>query len=96
MDVDDLVTEILTNARSDRHTIERVRDSLMNVLSSEDQANLGFATENVARLSEALTKINAQLVELVKVGTKGVKETKEKHADSIFDEISEEQEAIKQ
>jgi len=91
---EDLFEEILKNARSDRKTVEKVRDELIKLTSQPEVMVEGMAmitvAENVAKLSDVLTKMNAQLVELTKVSVKTEAPTDVKKvtdADSIFDEI---------
>ena len=90
---DDLFDEILKNVRNDREQVTLVRDNIIKGLSTlevaiEPLAMLGVA-ENIAKLSDVLTKMNSQLVELTKVSVKTdmPEEDVKSSKDSIFDEI---------
>lgn len=88
-----LEEEILRNARSDRKTVEKVRDDLIKMTDlAEVQAeamSMVVIAENVCKLSDVLTKVNAQLVELHKVSLKNAPadDNKKPDSESIFDEI---------
>jgi len=88
-----LADEILNNVRKDRAQVERVRDHIIDIVENESMSEeplgmLGIA-ENVAKLSDVLTKMNAQLVELTKINVKHDKDTDDPKTEkeSIFDEI---------
>ena len=73
---EDLMKEVIENARRDRQKLEKVRDNLIDLKPDQDEivaleplANLGVA-ENVARISDVLVKVNSQLVELAKISVK--------------------------
>lgn len=106
-----LVDEIIENARNDRRRLEAVADGLTrgfdrtgDIAEDENQAldpevSAAFA-EEIAKVSDSLTRVNQQLVELVKIDarkssvdpnnkpvTKGNPITK-KDAEDIYDELS--------
>jgi len=88
---EELILEVLENARKDRRTIERVRDQIINLANDPSLADgisiIGIA-ENVGYLGEVLTKMNSQIVELVKVAEKSeTPEDGQQEKDSIFEEI---------
>lgn len=89
---EDLIQEALENARRDRKTVEKVRDQIVQLVSdptiqAESLSLIGIS-DNVAKLSDVLTKMNAQIVELTKVTAKAEKtDDKQSDKDSIFDEI---------
>lgn len=75
-----LTEEIIKNARRDRKRLEAVADGLVNGFAKvpeegEDQSEFdpeiaaAFA-EEIAKIGDSLTKVNQQLVELVKIETK--------------------------
>lgn len=78
---DELIGEIIRNARRDRLRLEAVADGLANGLARlpkpeepetdkfDPEIAAAFA-EEIAKISEALTKSNQQLVELVKIAKK--------------------------
>lgn len=83
---EEMIQEALTNSRNDRKNLERVRSSLFNrieecgTLSSED-------IESVATISEVLTKMNAQIVELTKIAVKDDSSKDDLEKEGIFEEI---------
>ena len=106
-----LVDEIIENARNDRKRLEAVADGLTrgfdrtgDIAEDENQAldpevSAAFA-EEIAKVSDSLTRVNQQLVELVKIDakksavdpnnkpvTKGNPISK-KDAEDIYDELS--------
>ena len=90
---DDLFDEIVQNVRDDRAKVIVIRDNIISGISTlevavEPLAMLGVA-ENIAKLSEVLTKMNSQLVELTKVSQKSDSPESDMSTDkdSIFDEI---------
>jgi hypothetical protein len=70
----DLFEEILKNTRNDRKQVEKVRDELVKLASlpevQAESMSLVSVAENIGKLSDVLTKMNAQLVELTKVSVK--------------------------
>ncbi len=74
-----LTEEIIANARRDRKRLELVADSLIqkyNDIKEEIEQHEGVAldpetaaafAEEISKLSDSLTKVNQQLVELVKI-----------------------------
>lgn len=90
---DDLFQEILKNVRNDREKLTKVRDNIISGMNGielqiEPLAMLGIA-EAVGKLSDVLTKQNAQLVELTKVSVKedAPEEDADADRDSLYDEI---------
>jgi hypothetical protein len=91
-----LVEEILENARKDRIRIENLLEKMLKVSSvpgvEDDLAQVAVA-EQVADLTDSLTKMNQQLVELVKVQSKNKEEEpkegtlSKKEREAAFDEI---------
>lgn len=80
---EDLIDEIIANARRDRKRLESVADGLIQKYNdtsdfaateeSQAQADPEVAaafSEELAKVSDSLTKINQQLVEIVKVEKK--------------------------
>jgi hypothetical protein len=71
------VEEVITNARRDRIRLEKVADALLTV-SADDQvrsegeqmiaqaAASAAVSEELSKVTDSLTKINQQLVELIK------------------------------
>lgn len=95
---DELLEEILQNVREDRSKVKEIRDKIVKLAVDPDQAAtfaseplamVGIA-ENVAKLSDVLTKMNAQLVETMKVSARRDRGEQDPQAekDSIFDEIA--------
>lgn len=88
---EDLFTEILENSRRDRKTVEAVRDDLVTLSKVADlpEGVTSLAiSENIARLSDVLTKMNSQLVEMTKISVKVDQPDKSKDdSGSIYDEI---------
>jgi hypothetical protein len=79
---ENLTEEIISNARRDRKRLEAVADGLVQgfarVPSPEEQGDpnefdpeiaAAFA-EEIAKIGDSLTRVNQQLVELVKIETK--------------------------
>jgi len=92
---DDLFLEILENVRYDRKKVAAIRDRIVDIATSDNPAMtieplamLG-AAENIAKLSDVLTKMNSQLVELTKVSSKSDNPDSEEqdNKDDIFDAI---------
>lgn len=78
-----LTDEIISNARRDRKRLEAVADGLVNgfakVPSQEDDDPNEFNpdvaaafAEEIAKIGDSLTRVNQQLVELVKIEGKKV------------------------
>jgi hypothetical protein len=98
----DLRKEIIENARKDRTRLEEVAESLLSLahkegaLAAVDPEMTGEAaaavSEELSRVTDSLTKINAGLIELVKVDAKkevDPKKALERERDKIFDEVEE-------
>jgi hypothetical protein len=87
-DLDDLVKEIVKNARADRKRLEKVCDSVVGIAENTDDplALLGLS-EQMSLITDSLTKTNAQLVEIAKIRAKERAPKEEKHDESVFDEI---------
>lgn len=88
---DDIIEEALSNARKDRITIEKFRDKLVDlannpILDVEPVGVLAVA-EHISKISDALTKVNSQLVELSKIASKVKEDDSSIDKDNIFDEI---------
>lgn len=107
-----LVDEIIENARRDRKRLEAVADGLThgfgrlgdsveeNGEALDPEVSAAFA-EEIAQVSDSLTKVNQQLVELVKIDAKATAKhednkpaTKDgkitrKEAEDIYDELAE-------
>lgn len=88
---DDLFEEILKNVRDDREKVKTVRDSIVSLVggdvSEKEPLTMLAISENVAKLSDVLTKMNSQLVELTKVSVKKDILKPPDERDDIFDEI---------
>jgi hypothetical protein len=94
---DDLLDEVLKNYRDDRKELVILRAKLMNSLKTlGDDLELGGIagiSENVVKLSDVLTRMNAQAIELTKVNMKHELISDSNSLDSphdkenIFDEI---------
>ena len=91
----ELVAEVISNARRDREKLEKLRDNLMTVdpqqqaiIDETPLAQLGVA-ENVARIHDVLVKVNGQLVELAKISAKLENPAADvrQDADDIYDTI---------
>lgn len=92
---DDLFAKVVQNIHDDREILVGLRDKIIEVsrgdvatLMAEPMAFSAIA-ENVSKLTDALTKMNSQLVELTKVSSKSDEGEKDVDQDkeSIFDEI---------
>lgn len=55
-------------------------------VESDGTSVLGIA-DNIAKLSDVLTKMNAQIVELTKIAAKAERKEEGDNNDSLFDEI---------
>jgi len=74
----DLIEEVITNARRDRARLEKVADALLTVSDDTEEAPAegeekianaaasAAVSEELSKVTDSLTKINQQLVELVK------------------------------
>lgn len=74
----DLIDEVIENARRDRARLERVADALLTVSADTEEAPAegeekianaaasAAVSEELSKVTDSLTKINQQLVELVK------------------------------
>ena len=89
----DIFEEVLENIRDDRVKVQGIRDKVIastgeDIMSVEPLAVLGIA-ESVVKLSDVLTKMNMQLVELAKLSSRGDrdKESPKIDNDDIFDVI---------
>lgn len=106
MKKEELIAEILENARKDRKRLEAVADGLLEgsktFLSEDDEGEINtevaaaFA-EEVAKVSEVLTRINHELVELVKVDKTVDRlvptQLKPSEVDEVYDSIQPEEQA---
>lgn len=92
MDADQLIELILENAKKDRKKLETVCDALLKIGSvgefqdPEAQASVAIP---MAKVAEALTKNNAQLVELVKIKVRSVPKKEEEFSDDDLAEAYE-------
>lgn len=96
MTKDELIQEALDNARRDRKNVESVRDHILKLtqdpsVNADGASVLGIA-DNIAKLSDVLTKMNAQIVELTKIAAKAERVEDGKDNESLFDEIESGQE----
>ncbi len=96
VDIDELIAEIRENVRKDRATLEAMRDKIAKSPEGEDQFTMNGAADSMSRLSDSLTRMNLQLVELVKMKIKAEalaggkdddSDSEEKEA--MFDQIGE-------
>lgn len=74
----DLIEEVIENARKDRARLEKVADALLTVSADQPEAPAqgeekiaqaaasAAVSEELSKVTDSLTKINQQLVELVK------------------------------
>lgn len=93
---DDLAEEVLKNARKDRERLEGYVDQMGNSAISDPDLAAALADSMVA-VSEALTKNNAQFVEVLKVKQRrdeskldGGDEFGSNETEDMFEEIEEE------
>lgn len=91
IDIDELISEIRKNAKSDRENIEDVREKLVKT-AEMDPIMMGAVAEQVARLSDSLSKINLQLVEIAKMKMKediikSKSEDDDEDKEALFDQI---------
>lgn len=97
METEDLIKEIIENARRDRARLEDVSSALLSsitVAGVEDPLAKAAMAEQLARVTDSLSKTNQQLVELVKIHAKQdpagkAKAMAESDKESLFDEIQE-------
>lgn len=95
-EVDELFALIKKNSIGDRDQLEKVRDELMNLATSGDMlaeeplARMTVAGE-ITRITDSLTKVNAQLLELARTRIKkdlleggDIKEKKSTNMDEIW------------
>lgn len=106
-----LVDEIIENARKDRKRLEAVADGLTQGFGRfgdsvqeegeplDPEVSAAFA-EEIAKVADSLTKVNQQLVELVKIDAKASRAAEDNkpvskggkiskgEAEAIFDELS--------
>lgn len=88
-DLNDLFAEIVRNARSDRGRLEKICDSITSAAegtTDDSLAGLGLA-ENMAQVTDSLTRNNAQLVEVAKILSKAQAPSKEAFDERMYDEI---------
>lgn len=88
---DDIIAEIHDNVRRDRKRLEDFCDQITKIadetLGGDPLAKVGLA-DTLARLSDGLTRSNAQLVELAKLKVKREpKDNKGDRDDTLFDQI---------
>jgi hypothetical protein len=99
-----LTEEIISNARRDRKRLEAVADGLVNGFAKVPDETSGeevefdpeiaaaFA-EEIAKIGDSLTKVNQQLVELVKIEQKNAPPAENpvklgaKDVESVYDSI---------
>lgn len=92
----DLIQEALKNLREDREKVKAVRDLLVNSVVGSEESEQPLVidaeiSENIARLSDVLTKMNIQIVDLAKASLKSsVPDDQTLDPKSIFDEIESE------
>lgn len=92
---DVLLDEILKNARNDRNRIEGRLDKLAELAKSDPELSAALGGITIGSV-EALTKVNSQLVEVLKLKTKerlmakSTEKFNESEVDAVFDEIDEE------
>ncbi len=92
---DDLFAKVVQNIHDDREILVELRDKIIQIGKGDaatllaEPVTLAAVAENVSKLTDALTKMNSQLVELTKVSSKSDEGEKDKDQDkeSIFDEI---------
>lgn len=101
MSIEQLREEIVENSRKDRERLEQVADGLLKLVDKERSAEEQVASElpaeaaaavseELSKITDSLTKINAGLIELVKIDAKSPADPKarlEKQRDTIYDEI---------
>lgn len=96
METEEIIKEAIENARRDRKRLEEISDLMLKVAQvGEDIDPLAKAAmgEQMAKITDSLTRSNSQLVELAKLGVKQKvlegKEEGDTEADreDMFDEI---------
>jgi hypothetical protein len=100
--IEQLREEIVENSRKDRERLEQVADGLLKLTQKEreiaqDEAAselpmeaAAAVSEELSKITDSLSKINAGLIELVKIDAKSSVDPKarvEKQRDTIYDEI---------
>jgi len=103
IDRDQLAAEIVENARKDRARLEKVANGLANGLQSvvsdnesaeggDSEMAVAFA-EELAKVTDSLTRVNQQLVELVKAEKKksvlGAGKLPDGVREELYDELQE-------
>lgn len=90
---DELVAEILQNARNDRKSLEDLRKKILDHAEklgkepdSEPLVLIGIS-ENIAKVSDVLNRTNAQLVDLSKILVKRGADKKQNDRDDLFNAI---------
>lgn len=94
MKTEDLIEEVMKNIREDRAKASKVRDRLLvdldsarDELDADNTMSIGSIAENVSTLTDVLTKMNAQIVELTKISQKRDTQNTEDDRSAIFDQI---------
>lgn len=92
--MDDILDEIHANAVEDREKLRDVRDKMVSSFDSADPLVRMATADNVARLSDSMVRVNAQLLEIAKLKLKEDISNKKMSSedddpDSMFDEIGE-------
>jgi hypothetical protein len=109
---EELIAEIVANARRDRKRLEAVADGLANgfkkPIAGDDAESDDFDSdvaaafaEEIAKVGDSLTRVNQQLVELVKSEKKNVdvddgkpKKLKPADVEDVYDNIQPEEESL--
>lgn len=86
-DPKELWEEVLRNSREDREALVRVRSNLMDA-----QADPLLIAEGVARVSETLTKVNRDLIEVAKASSEAADDEESFDRDDILDELERDRE----
>lgn len=93
--MDDIIDEIHANAVEDRAALSQVREKIVESFDPGDQFARAATADSVSRLSDSMSRINAQLLEIAKIKLKehiAVLRAGEEDGDdpdSMFDEIGE-------
>ena len=91
--IDDLLEEIHDNACQDREALAKIRDKVVDGFDATDPLAKAVISDNMARLSDSLTKVNMQLLEIAKIRLKKEiassrkSEQDDGDSDAMFDEI---------
>jgi len=90
--MDDIIDEIHANAAEDRAALSQVREKIVASFDPEDQFARAATADSVSRLSDSMSRINAQLLEIAKIKLKEHiavlrAEEGDDDPDSMFDEI---------